>query len=140
MMLSLAEHGLPEHLYSCPNCPLNSNMAGWIDITNECDWKKNTDNSNSLYKGFMKYNPYTKQVMGSFYITEEIENQSILVILPTLGSIGVNPYIGLCGLCVHKDTANVLAIPRVKNNTIYSSHSTRASLQEAMYIINFIVA
>lgn len=27
MMLSLAEHGLPEHLYSCPNCPLNSNMA-----------------------------------------------------------------------------------------------------------------
>lgn len=119
---------------------LNSNMAGWIDITNECDWKKNTDNSNSLYKGFMKYNPYTKQVMGSFYITEEIENQSILVILPNLGSIGVNPYIGLCGLCVHKDTANVLAIPRVKNNTIYSSHSTRASLQEAMYIINFIVA
>lgn len=87
-------------------------MAGWIDITNECDWKKNTDNSNSLYKGFMKYNPYTKQVMGSFYITEEIENQSILVILPNLGSIGVNPYIGLCGLCVHKDTANVLAIPR----------------------------
>lgn len=119
---------------------LNSNMAGWIDITNECDWKKNTDNSNSLYKGFMKYNPYTKQVMGSFYITEEIENQSILVILPNLGSIGVNPYIGLCGLCVHKDTANVLAIPRVKNNTIYSSHSARASLQEAMYIINFIAA
>ncbi len=26
-MLSLAEHGLPEHLYFCPNCPLNSNMA-----------------------------------------------------------------------------------------------------------------
>lgn len=27
MMLSLAEHGLPEHLYSCPNCPLNSNLV-----------------------------------------------------------------------------------------------------------------
>ena len=59
-----------------------------------------------LYNGNLKCNmelngkEYTKQVMGSFYITEEIENQSILVILPNLGSIGVNPYIGLCGLCV----------------------------------------
>ena len=26
-MLSLAEHGLPEHLYFCPNCPLNSNLV-----------------------------------------------------------------------------------------------------------------
>lgn len=29
-MLSLAEHGLPEHLYFCPNCPLNSNMNNLI--------------------------------------------------------------------------------------------------------------
>ena len=33
MMLSLAEHGLPEHLYSCPNCPLNSNLD--TKISNE---------------------------------------------------------------------------------------------------------
>lgn len=32
MMLSLAEHGLPEHLYSCPNCPLNSNMDAKIEV------------------------------------------------------------------------------------------------------------
>ena len=30
-MLSLAEHGLPEHLYFCPNCPLNSNLSGKLN-------------------------------------------------------------------------------------------------------------
>lgn len=38
MMLSLAEHGLPEHLYSCPNCPLNSNLIiyrTWQYLTRE---------------------------------------------------------------------------------------------------------
>ena len=37
-MLSLAEHGLPEHLYSCPNCPLNSNLIiyrTWQFLTHE---------------------------------------------------------------------------------------------------------
>lgn len=36
-MLSLAEHGLPEHLYFCPNCPLNSNMVTitYINITSD---------------------------------------------------------------------------------------------------------
>ena len=37
-MLSLAEHGLPEHLYFCPNCPLNSNLIiyrTWQYLTRE---------------------------------------------------------------------------------------------------------
>lgn len=119
---------------------INSNLGTWIDILTTANIR--VPISFGLYESFLRYNPYTKQIIGIIYVTYEatIINQSVILTMPHLDGIGINPFIGVCGISsYHKDEMIVSA--RVKGNDIYSTHSAgRTTTSEFAYMINFIVA
>ena len=117
---------------------LNSKLSNWIDITSQCNWNVSLFSSAGIYKSFIRYNPSTKQVIGSIYVVGVIDNQQLIVTLPSLEGIGANKFVGSCGIGI---TNKPIAIfPRIYGNGIFSSHTVAESTgAHTVYMIVFTV-
>lgn len=92
--------------------------------------------SEGIYKSFIRYNPSTKQVIGSIYTYGVIDNQQRIVTLPSLEGIGVNKFVGMCGIGITNKT--MALFPRIYGNEIFSSHTTPESTNiNTVYLIDF---
>lgn len=110
------------------------NSDGWIDITDECTWIANTSFNTGVHKKFVRYNPFTGQVIGSFYAYGEMHNQSILLTLPDYVPA---EYVGACGIA---STNKLMSLfPRYDSNrNIVSSHTIAENTgNRTIYMLDF---
>lgn len=115
---------------------LNSNLHNWIDITNDCTWFININNT-GIHRTFLKINTITKQCIGTIGTVDTINNQSAIVQLPENIT---NNFNGMCGIAVYHNAAyDFFVNARVLGNKIYSSHSISTPIIQAVYAINFIL-
>lgn len=110
------------------------NSDGWIDITDECTWIADTRFNTGVHKKFVRYNPFTGQVIGSFYAYGEMHNQSILLTLPDYVPA---EYVGACGIA---STNKLMSLfPRYDSNrNIVSSHTIAENTgNRTIYMLDF---
>lgn len=94
--------------------------------------------SAGIYKSFIRYNPSTKQVIGSIYVVGVINNQQLIVTLPFLEGIGVNKFVGSCGIGITNKP--IVIFPRIYDNGIFSSHVAPESTGDhTVYMFDFTV-
>lgn len=118
---------------------LDMKLSHWVDVTNQANWFVAISDT-GLYRSFIRYNPYTKELKGVVHTSSAITNQMLLVTIPSLEIIGANPYIGVCGIGIPTQKIDISVVPRISGNSIYSSHSVASSLaQGADYIIDCIM-
>lgn len=106
-------------------------LGTWVDLMDDftvadsniiIDRKKG-----GVFSSFLKYNPYTHQLVGNLRFENEsvIDNQGPILILPQLPGIGVNKYIGQCGVIFGRNNDNTLSDKlmhvRIVENTMYAS-------------------
>lgn len=117
---------------------LNSKLSNWIDITSQCNWNVSLFSSAGIHKSFIQYNPSTKQVIGSIYVVGVIDNQQLIVTLPFLEGIGVNKFVGSCGIGITNKP--IVIFPRIYDNGIFSSHTVAESTgYNTVYMFDFTV-
>lgn len=118
-------------------------LSNWVDITNDCMWNINIKQEGK-FRSFIKYNKYTKQIVGVIdaYDFQSVQNQSTILHLPYFEDVenGTGSYEGLCGIGINSSSIDgMLIMARKQGREIISSHSIDNDAVGCIYLINFIL-